>query len=396
MSVVEGTPQSGLVARVKNILLKPKEEWAVIDAEPATIKGLYTGYAMILAAIGPIAGLIGNQVFGVSALFVSFKPSLASSVSQAVLTYILSLGMIYVLALIIDALAPSFEGTKDKIQAFKVAVYASTASWVAAIFGLLPALAIIGALGGLYSLYLLFLGLPRLMKAPEEKALGYTAVTIIVALVLNVVVLTVVGSVMAATKLGTMGAGAMIGAANGGKITIPGGGGTVDLQKLEQASKQLEAAAQQAQNAQGGASPASAVDPAVLEAVLPAALPGYIRTKVSSGGGSVAGLGGTTAGATFDKGDSHIEVQVTDMGAMGALAGAFNVSANERTATGYEKVSQVNGRTVTEKYDTTSQSGHYGVLVGGRFMVQATGSKVSMDEMKAAVATVPESKLAGL
>ena len=43
-----------LAARVKGIILRPSPEWDIIDGEPATVKGLFTGYAMILAAIGPL------------------------------------------------------------------------------------------------------------------------------------------------------------------------------------------------------------------------------------------------------------------------------------------------------------------------------------------------------
>ena len=46
-----------LVSRVQNMLLKPKAEWGVIDAEPATVQGIYTSYVMILAAIGPICSI---------------------------------------------------------------------------------------------------------------------------------------------------------------------------------------------------------------------------------------------------------------------------------------------------------------------------------------------------
>jgi hypothetical protein len=113
-----------------------------------------------------------------------------------VVTYLLTLGGVFVLALIIDALAPSFGGTQNQVQALKVSAYSSTASWVAGIFGLVPALGILGILG-LYSLYLLYLGLPVLMKAPAEKAMGYTVVVIIAAIVLFLVVGLVAGSFMA-------------------------------------------------------------------------------------------------------------------------------------------------------------------------------------------------------
>ncbi|HEV8613124.1 MAG TPA: YIP1 family protein, partial [Gemmatimonadales bacterium] len=92
-----------------------------------------------------------------------------------------------VLALIIDALAPSFGGQKNPIQALKVAVYSSTAAWLAGIFAIIPSLGVLGILG-LYSLYLLYLGLPILMKAPQDKAIGYTLVVVIVGIVIFVVI----------------------------------------------------------------------------------------------------------------------------------------------------------------------------------------------------------------
>jgi hypothetical protein len=181
-----------LISRVQNILLKPKEEWGVIDAEPATIGGIYTSYVVILAAIGPICMLIGQQVVGIY----GWKPPISYSVGQAVITYALSLVSVYVSALVIDALAPSFGGTKDQVKAFKVAAYSATASWLAGVFQIVPMLAFL-AIVGLYSLYLLYLGLPRLMRVAEDKAIGYTVVVIIVQVVLYVVVGIVVGLLVA-------------------------------------------------------------------------------------------------------------------------------------------------------------------------------------------------------
>src|SRR5690606_29428743 len=130
----------------------------------ATIGGIYTSYVVILAAIGPIASLIGQQVFGIGAFGYSWKPSLGYSIGSAVLSYLLSLVTVYVAALVIDALAPSFGGTKDQLKAFKVAAYSMTPGWIAGIFGIIPMLGWLALIGGLYGLYLLYLGLPRLMR----------------------------------------------------------------------------------------------------------------------------------------------------------------------------------------------------------------------------------------
>lgn len=177
-----------LVDRAKNILLTPKTEWSAIDAETHTVQGLYTGYVMILAAIPPIAAFIGTSLVGVGFLGTVYRVPIGSGVAQLILTYALSLAMVYVVALVIDALAPNFGGQKNFMQAFKVAAFAPTASWIAGILAIVPILGILGILGGLYSLYLLYLGLPRLMKAPEDKAIPYTVVVIIVVIVLFIVV----------------------------------------------------------------------------------------------------------------------------------------------------------------------------------------------------------------
>jgi hypothetical protein len=186
-----------LVDRVKNILLSPKQEWAVIDAEPTVPVDLYKQYIMPLAAIGPVAGMIGATVFGYRIpMMGTIRAPIGQALSAMVVTYLLTLGGVYILALIIDALAPSFHGTKNQLQALKVAAYSSTASWVAGIFSLVPGLRWLGILG-LYSLYLLYLGLPILMKAPEDRAVAYTILVILAALVLFLVIGLVAGSFMA-------------------------------------------------------------------------------------------------------------------------------------------------------------------------------------------------------
>jgi len=179
-----GGTHAPLIQRVKNILTTPKTEWPVIDSEPATIAGIYKNYVMILAAIGPICMLIGLLVFGMP--LVTF--SMGYLLAQAVITYVMALIGCYVLALIIDALAPTFGGTKDMVKAFKVAAYSSTAAWVVGIFYLLPLLAILGIIGGLYSLYLLYLGLPVLMRTPADKAVVYTVAVIVAAIVIYIVI----------------------------------------------------------------------------------------------------------------------------------------------------------------------------------------------------------------
>lgn len=181
-----------LSERVKNILLSPSAEWQKISQESTSVTSLYKGYVLPLAAIGPVATFIGMAMIGVTLPFTAatFRVPVGQALAQGIVSYALALISVFVLALIINALAPTFGGQKSNEQALKVAVYSSTAAWVAAIFTLIPALSVLSLLG-LYSLYLLYLGLPLLMQSPKEKALGYTAVVVVCAIVLSVVVGTI-------------------------------------------------------------------------------------------------------------------------------------------------------------------------------------------------------------
>jgi Yip1-like protein len=191
-----------LIDRVKRILLSPRTEWEVIDAEPTTPAQLYTGYILPLAAIGPIAQIVGYSVFGITVPFMgTYRVPIGSAIISGLVAYILTLAGTYVLALIIDGLAPTFSGQRSQIQALKVAAYSSTASWVAGIFALIPGLRLLAVLG-LYSLYLLYLGLPILMKSPREKAMAYTAVVVLAAIVLFMVIGVIAGRFMAVPTAG--------------------------------------------------------------------------------------------------------------------------------------------------------------------------------------------------
>lgn len=182
-----------LVARAKAILTTPRTEWPVIDDEPLDLGALLTGYVLPLAAIGPIASAIGWSLFGFGGYF---RMSIGTALTHAIVAFIMAIVGVFVLAWIINALAPTFGGTQSMPQAIKLAAYSSTAAWVGGIFGLIPALAILAAIAGLYSLYLCYLGLPVLMKNPPDKTMTYFIVIIVAAIVIYVVIGTITARTM--------------------------------------------------------------------------------------------------------------------------------------------------------------------------------------------------------
>jgi hypothetical protein len=186
-----------VIQRARSLLVSPRTEWPVIAAERTTVADLYRDYIMIVAAIPAICQFIKTSFLGYAWHgFKVYRVGIGQGLVAAVVEYGVSLAVVYVLALIIESLSPSFAAQPDRVQALKLAGYSYTASWVAGFAQVLPGLYGLFALAGaIYGVFLLYLGLPSTMKVPPERAGGYTVVTAIVAVVLGWLVALMIGGI---------------------------------------------------------------------------------------------------------------------------------------------------------------------------------------------------------
>jgi len=193
-----------IVARVQGILLKPKEEWEKIKGESMTIPQMFTSYAAILAAIAPVAQFIGLSLIGRSIPVRGlYRYGLGRAFIYAIFLYILSLVSVYVLGIIINALAPTFSSKQNQEKAMQIAVFSMTPVWVAGLFYLIPVLGVLAFLGSLYGIYLFYLGFSSgMMETPQDKIVGYVVVSIVVAVVLMAVVWAVLGAIFLVGAVG--------------------------------------------------------------------------------------------------------------------------------------------------------------------------------------------------
>ncbi len=382
-----GEGSKGMVERIKRLLLSPAAEWAAIDAEPMTVRGIFMGWVVPLAAIGPVALLIGGMLFG----YGFWHPPITFFVTLAISTYVMSLVGTFVSALVIDNLAPSFGAQKNMVAATKVAAYSWTAAWVAGIVNIMPMLGIL-AIVGVYSLYLLWIGLPQLMKPAADKAATY----FVAVLVVCIVVMVAVNFVAKRITYSAIGNPIAL-AATGGTVSLPGGG-SIDLGAAQAAADKMKAATARIQ-ADAASGHSSAVPVEALQAMLPASIAGFTRGEVETQSGGVGRINGSTANARYTQGDQSFRLSLADIGAMGSLAslgGAMNMQSSKTTATGYEKTEMVNGAMVNERWDNQAHSGEYSTMAASRFTVSAEGSAPSIDVLKQAVASVDAGKLAAL
>lgn len=401
-----------LVDRVKNILLTPKTEWPVIEGENTSTADLLKNYVAILAAIPAVCGFIGMSLIGMNVLGVSVRTPILWGLVSAVLNYVMAFVGVIVVGHIIDALAPTFGGTKNLQQATKVAVYSFTAAWIGGIFSILPLLSVLGIITAIYSIYLLYLGLPRLMKSPDDKAVGYTAVVVIVAIVVFVVIGAVVGAV---TAIGGGAAGALSTGSTSASSTVAfdkdSTAGKLDdfAKKMEEANQKMEAA-QKSGNQEEAAKAAMAalgtalsggksVDPVAIEQLKPfvpetlAGLP-----KKSSNAEKTGALGIMVSKAEASYGDAtgkQAMLEVSDTGGASglmSLASWMNVQGEKEDASGSERTQKVNGRIVHERASKTGGENEYTVVLGDRFVVSAKGT-VDLASLKSAVSALDLAKL---
>ncbi|HET7662432.1 MAG TPA: Yip1 family protein [Rhodanobacteraceae bacterium] len=407
-------------ARAKGMLFTPKTEWAAAAGETDSVRGLYIGYIMILAALPAIAGFIKGSLIGYGMLGITVRTPIVSGVVGMLVGYGLGLVVAYVMALIIDALAPTFGGQKNQVQALKTAAYAWTAAWVAGVATIIPWLGILIILAGVvYSIYLLHLGLPHTMKCPPEKAAGYTAVSVIIGVVLSWIVSLIVGMVVGAAALG--GAAAMGGmnlqGSNDTSVTVDPDSALGKLaamgQQAEQASKDMEAAQksgdQAAQSAamgkmmaaaMGNKGTVQALSPDEVKAFLPDSVAGLKRENVSASRNNAMGMQVADASADYSDGaNKRIRVEITDTGTakgLMSLATALAPEQEQETDHGYEKTYTADGRLMHEQWDTQSRYGEFSVVIGQRFTVKASGNADSIDQLKQAVMNVDLARLESL
>lgn len=401
---------AGIIERAKSILTSPRSEWPVIAGEQATVAGLYTGYIMWLAAIPAVFGFIKGSLIGHGMFGVSVTTPIFAGLAGMVLGYVLGLVVLYVVAMIVNALAPTFGGEKSQLQALKAVGYAWTAAWVAGIAVILPWLGwLVPLAGGVYSIYLLYLGLPHTMKCPPEKSLGYTAVTVVITIVLSFIVGLVVAGI---TGMGAIATGALTGGGSGASnVRVDSDSRLGQLaemgKRMEEAGRQVEQARasgdSQAEGRAFGAmmgamtggtnadgEPVEAVAPDALRALLPETLGNLKRTSISASRSGAMGMQMSEASADYETGDGsgRVSVEIRDMAAvsgMMAMAGAFGVEESSERDGRYERTYSRDGRLINEEWDSNRNRGKYAVTVGNRFQVEATGQAGSIDELKAIV-----------
>ncbi|HTD72495.1 MAG TPA: YIP1 family protein [Steroidobacteraceae bacterium] len=441
----------GLLTRVKNIVLAPKSEWPVIAPEPTTISQLYAGYVMPLAVLAALLGFVRMSVLGVNTAFGGgFRMPIGSGLTYTVMMFVSALIGVFIVGFIINALAPTFSGQRDRRQALKVAAYSLTPAMLSSVLALSPILpTLLQLLAGLYGIYVLNLGLPVVMQSPKEKAFGYT-VSVVICTILVGIVFAVLSSVahIGGGRMGLLGGtpaeraaeraaardqgaaavgntlGDILGTDAKGKAGLSAALSNLAKAGEAQAAAQNAAtaspsagqspAADTAQNPQGalsatggllnalggalgGPNRVATVDFKTLKGLLPASLPGMTRTSAQGENQGAIGVKTSSAKADYAGKDGtgvHIEIaDISGVSGLMDLAGGLIQQTTSESDSGYEKDVVISGRTAHEKYDARNKKGELSAVLVKRFSVDITGSGVDMQLLEQSLGQIDLSQL---
>ena len=401
-----------LKTRARNILLTPTTEWPVIAEETTPTSSLITSYVIPLAAIGAVAGFIGGSLVGMTLPFVgTYRVPIMSGLASAVFVFVMAILGVFILSFIINALAPTFGAEKNTAQAIKVAVYSYTPAWLAGVFQILPALGILGILAACYGIYLLYLGLPSVMKSPPDKAAGYTAVVVVCAIVLSIVVTAVGGLLIAPAAIAGIGG---IGRNSSvdqpqfdpnspmGKLEALGRSLETSNEKMEAAKKSGDAGAQTAAAFEslgtllGGGKRVDPVSIDQLRPLVPDTFAGLSKQSSNAERTGLAGIMVATAEATYGDGaDKSVTLEITDTGGASGLMGLASwvgVQGEKENDQVSERTERVAGRLVHQRVSKTGGDNEFTIVLGERFIVKAEGD-VDINTLRSAVSNLDLQKL---
>lgn len=172
-----------LVTRAKNIMIKPAQEWRVIAGESTDIGALMRNYAAPLSGIAAIC-----QWVGLSVLFGVIGIGFVRTAMSAAVSWVLGLLSLWIAAIAIEHLAPSFGSRASTVQSLKLVVYASTPLWIVGILTIVPLLGVLFIVAVIYAVYLFYLGLPSVLDTPADRVVPYMLMSAVVVFIANALV----------------------------------------------------------------------------------------------------------------------------------------------------------------------------------------------------------------
>lgn len=176
-----------LLIHAKGLLTQPKQEWESIRQENTSTGDLFRYYVLILAAIAPIAGLIGTTQIGWSfGIGNTVKLTFGSALKITVAYYFAILVAVVCIGKLVQWMSETYGSKVNLNLCMALAAYTATPLFLVGILQIYPVMwlnYVIGLPALAYTVYLLYLGTPIVMDIPSERGFLFASAILAVGLV---------------------------------------------------------------------------------------------------------------------------------------------------------------------------------------------------------------------
>jgi hypothetical protein len=363
----------GLVARARDILIRPQSEWRrVASEEPAPLIG---SYVVPLALLGGVVGFAASVLYAGA---FAVNAALVSKAFAALLYVVFAVLGVVVSAWVINWLAPRFGAEANSGRAMQLAAYSATPIFVAALFAVAPPIAgVMMGVGVIYAFVLAAMGTQPLLPVgdPDNNVPRFTIALGGIIAVIVAATATFIGPFIAS------GREAVIGAVE----TVAPPPAAPEMPRRSAAELAIERLSQ-------GDAGLLLTDPARLEEQFPDTLPGgFARQSVTKAQGG----GVSRADGVYREGASTLSISIVQFSANvepAALATLLDVKADGPVEGGYNRTQAIDGRFFAEEVRTSSSR----YIVIGRGVIMGAEGGVTMDQARAAVETIGLQRLEGM
>ncbi len=184
------------ISNAKDVLLTQNAEWTRIMSEENDKQSLLR-YGMMLIAIVYAILFAFSLLFTMNMAFIG-GISTTYIITMVVVQFALGIASLYFIPMILAAIAPSFGGKNDSLNALKLFVFTATPSWIGTAFSRIPILGwLIALAGGVYAIFLFWSHVDEAMSIPADKKVGYVIVSVLVLAVIYIVIGAIGGGVAA-------------------------------------------------------------------------------------------------------------------------------------------------------------------------------------------------------
>lgn len=182
------------LSNAKEIVLNQNAEWSRVMSDESERQSLLR-YGMTLILIAYALRFLLSLLF--SSILSAFVPyGTLYMVSSVVVEFALAIAALFFVPQILAALAPSFGGKNDSLNALKLYVFAATPAWLGMALSVIPVLGWLAAIaGGLYGIYLFWQHFADAMSIPAEKKVGYVILAVVVLAVIQIVIGAIGGAI---------------------------------------------------------------------------------------------------------------------------------------------------------------------------------------------------------